>query len=483
MRKGWVIVTTGASLIASAFLPALEVSAQTGAQSISASDKAAGAKAHPELLAQFGGAYAGPQADYVRRVGQKIAVQSGLSNAQGDFTITLLNSSVNNAFAIPGGYVYVTRQLMGLMNNEAELASVMGHEVGHVAARHASSRNRTSTIGGIGSLILGVLTGSQAVAQLAGQVAQLYTLRFSRQQEFQADDLGITYLARAGYDPMASSTILASLAAQTTLDARVANRTGGSIPTWASTHPDPASRVTRAAQNAVKTGVKGGVTNAPAFLAAVNGLMYDDDPGQGSIDGQVFRHRDLKLAFTAPDGYAIVNGSDAVTMTGNGGQAKFAGGVLGSDLRAYVASVFKGLTQDGSIQPGQIMLTRVNGIDAASASATANTQSGVVDITVFAYAIDGKTAYHFVTLVPQGQGVGPFSALFQSMRRLTTAEAAAIKPRRIEVVTVGKSDTVTTLSARMAYATYRTERFLTLNALGPSAALRPGQKVKIIVFG
>lgn len=452
-------------------------------QSISASDKAAGAKANPELLAQFGGAYDGPQADYVRRVGQKIAVQSGLSNAQGDFTITLLNSSVNNAFAIPGGYVYVTRQLMGLMNNEAELASVMGHEVGHVAARHASSRSRTSTIGGIGSMILGVLTGSDTVAQIAGQAAQLYTLRFSRQQEYQADDLGITYLARAGYDPMASSTILASLAAQSALDARIANQPGRSVPGWASTHPDPASRVTRAAQNAAKTGVKGGVLNAAPFLAALDGMMIDDDPKQGTIDGQTFKHRDLRLAFVVPTGFAMANAPDAVSISGSGGQAKFSGAPFDGNLRNYVAAVFRGLSENGGVAPGAITTTQVNGLEAASASARANSGSGVVDVTVFAYAFDGRTAYHFVTLTPAGQGSGPFESLFRSMRRLSAQEAAAIKPRRILVVTATKADTVQSLSARMAYSSFRTERFLTLNALSPGATLRPGQKLKIIVTG
>ena len=107
---------------------------------ITASEKKQGSDAHPALLAEFGGAYDASQAAYVRQVGQNIAVQSGLSNARSDFTVTLLNSPVNNAFAIPGGYVYVTRQLMALMNNEAELAGVLGHEVGHVAARHSKSR-------------------------------------------------------------------------------------------------------------------------------------------------------------------------------------------------------------------------------------------------------------------------------------------------------------------------------------------------------
>jgi len=460
-------------------------SAQRGAPAaISASDKASGAKAHPQLLAEFGGAYTGPQADYVRRVGQKIAVQSGLSNAQSDFTITVLNSPVNNAFAIPGGYVYVTRELLALMNDEAELASVMGHEVGHVAARHASSRSRTSTITGIGSLILGVLTGSSAIAQIAGQAAQFYTLRFSRAQEYQADDLGVTYLARAGYDAMASSTMLASLAAQSALDLKIANSGGRSTPTWQSTHPDPASRVTRAAQNASKTGVTGGVRNRDAFLAAIDGMLYDDDPQQGTIDGLVFRHRDLRLTFTVPTGFTMANSPTAVSISGQGGQAQFKGAAYDGNLRNYLDTVFKALAGQGAaIAYGEPSARRINGLDTLSATGRANTQNGPVDVTVFASAFDADTAYHFVTIVPAGQGIGPFASLFESLRRLTPAEASAIRPRRVDVVVVGKGDTVASLSARMAYPTYRTERFLTLNALGPSAVLRPGQKVKLIIYG
>lgn len=139
-------------------------------QAISAADKEQGAKAHPQLVAEFGGAEAGAQATYVESVGKNIAVQSGLSGARSDFTVTLLNSPVNNAFAIPGGYIYTTRQLVALMNNEAELAAVLGHEVGHVAARHAAKRQSAATkntiIGVLGTVLSGVLLGNSQVGQL-----------------------------------------------------------------------------------------------------------------------------------------------------------------------------------------------------------------------------------------------------------------------------------------------------------------------------
>jgi len=462
-------------------------------QSISASDKATGAKAHPQLLAEFGGAYAGTQADYVRRVGQKISVQSGLSNAQSDFTVTLLNSPVNNAFAIPGGYVYVTRQLMGLMNDEAELASVLGHETGHVAARHSQKRQnaatRNSVLGVLGQVLAGAVLGSDSqIGQLLGRGIgsgfQLLTLRFSRTQEFEADDLGVAYLARAGYDPRASSTMLASLAAQSALDARTRNQDGRSAPEWASTHPDPASRVTRAAQKAAATRVSGGVRNRDAFLDALDGVLYDDDPRQGVIDGQTFRHPELRLLFIVPDGFAMANGSQTVSITGSAGQAQFTGAAFDGDIDRYVANAFSTITGGkGGIDYGTPQRRTINGIPAAFAQGRANTQSGVLDVTVIAYAFDANTAYHFVVLTRAGSGVGPFDGMVQSMRRMTAAEVAAVKPRRIDVVTVRAGDTVASLSARMAYSSLQTERFLTLNALPAGTALRPGQRVKLVVYG
>src|SRR3990167_10935846 len=280
------------------------------ATNISPAERKQGTDAHPQLMAEFGGAYSGPQATYVNRIGQNIAVQSGLSRSPSDFTVTLLNSPVNNAFAIPGGYVYVTRQLMALMNDEAELAGVLGHEVGHVAARHAAKREsqatRNSLLGALGSILSGALLGNSALGQLGQQIfstgSQLLTLKYSRGQETEADNLGITYLQLAGYDPRAMSTVLQSLANQNALDASVKGTTN-KVPEWASTHPDPASRVRAALTRAGNTT---GRTNRDTFLAGINGLTYGDDPAQGIVDGSKFTHPSLRLAFQAPNGFYLV---------------------------------------------------------------------------------------------------------------------------------------------------------------------------------
>lgn len=459
------------------------------AKPMTAGDRAAGAKAHPQLLAEFGGLYEGPQAAYVTKVGQKIAMQSGLADTQSAFTVSLLNSSVSNAFAIPGGYVYVTRQLLALMNDEAELASVMGHEVGHVAARHAQQRNKAATKGTLG-MILGTVLGAVVAGndgaklgqQLAGSIAQRYVLKYSRTQEYQADDLGVSYLGKAGYDPMASSTMLASLAAQTSLDAQLQGKGDKSLPEWASTHPDPASRVTRAAARARLTASTGSARNREVFLAAINGVMYDDDPHQGVIEGRSFRHPDLKLAFDAPVGFAMVNSPKAVIVSSSAGQAQFSGAAYDGNLNTYVDAVFKSVGGQTVLNYGSIATRQVNGLKTAYASANANTQSGPVIVTVYAYEFAANSAFHIFAITPQGSE-GAFNALFESVRRLSDADAASIRPRKLSVVTVKAGETVASLAARMAYTDFKVERFRILNALGAGAVPKPGDKVKVIISG
>ncbi|NNC71618.1 MAG: M48 family metalloprotease [Sphingomonadaceae bacterium] len=455
-------------------------------EAISQSERQQGAQAHAQLLQQFGGTYSGAQSNYVVRVGQRIAVQSGLSNAQNDFTISLLNSPVENAFALPGGYVYITRNLVGLMNSEAELASVMGHEVGHVAARHSSRRQSTNTITQILALGLGILTGSGDLANLAGQAAQLYTLRYSRSQEYEADELGITYLVGAGYDPFASADMLASLAAQTSLDASISGGNARSLPEWASTHPDPGQRVSRARSEAASRGATPGAgeRSRDSFLTAIDGMMYDDDPSQGVIEERTFKHPDLRLEFTIPQGYTMQNGTSAVVVTGQNGQAQFGGGTSSGSLSAYIGQVFQQLGGNNqTINNGPVRTGTVNGLPTAQSTARLTSGNNQLDVTVTAYDFGSNRKYHFLTVTRAGQGVGPFASMLGSLERLSASEAAQIRPRVLDVVTVRSGDTVARLASRMAYENYREERFRVLNGLGASDGLRAGQEVKLVVYG
>lgn len=461
-------------------------SAQGKTRSISQSTAATAAKQHPQIVELFGGEENSARSAYIRQVGARVAAQSNIAGGGNAFRITTLNSPVMNAFAVPGGYLYVTRQLVGLANDEAELASVLGHEAGHIAARHSSERKRAGIFSQLLAVGLGVVTGSTQLANLAGQVTQGVVLSYSRKQELEADDLGVRYIAAAGYDPTASASFLTSLGAATSLEARAVGRNDErSTPSWARSHPLSADRVTRATRTAQGTGRAGtGLRNRDAFLAQIDGIMVDDDPRQGVIDGRTYTHPDLRLRFAVPDGYGMQNGTKAVSIVGQRGQAQFAGGRFGGDLGAYIGQQFRSIAgqqvQLGYTEP---RATTINGLAAAYSTARVNTQSGQVDLTIVAYRWDSDTAYHFAMITPAGSGLGPFESMVQSLGRISAAQAAAIRPRVIDVVTVGPRDSVATLAARMAYSDHQEERFRVLNGLASGASPRPGQKVKIVVYG
>jgi predicted Zn-dependent protease len=499
MRYSRKIMMMGAAI---ATLSAINISGQADAQSkakapavpkpFTASEKSEGAKYHPEILKEFGGPMQSPQTDYVVRVGKNIALQSGLGNAESDFNVTLLNSSVNNAFAIPGGYVYITRQLVALCNSEAEMAGVLGHEVGHTAARHSKKRQNNATLAnilGVGGTILGAVLGDNGgllgavgggLKQYSGTLAQVFSLKYSRGQEEEADDYGIRYLSKAGYDPTALSSMLNSLALQTSVDARAAGMGDSRVPEWASTHPDPAKRVLRASTRA-KSYPASTLRKADAHFSAINGMLYGDDPAQGVVEGQDFLHPDLKMKFTVPTGFGMQNGTDAISINGNSGKAIFTQGNFTGDRQAYVAAAFKSVTGEGQAIPvGNVSQTTVNGIPAFYSSAVVNTQQGAREVSVFAYEWGGNVGYHFITITTAN--ANPFGTMFNSMTRLSTAQASVIKPRKLRVVTVGRADSIASLAGRMAYPTLQTDRFLALNGLPATAKLTVGQKVKIVTY-
>jgi predicted Zn-dependent protease len=487
MRRLLALALLTSAPIASAPVLAQSSALQAGrAQPITAQERQQGSQANAGIVAEYGGALTGRQAAYVESVGRRIATQSGLSATPTAFNVALLNSPVDNAFAVPGGYVYVTRNLVALMNDEAELAAVMGHEVAHVAARHSRSRQRTATrnsiVGGLLQTVVGAVAGDSGLGGLLsrgiGAGAQLATLGFSRSQETQSDDLGIRYLASAGYDTAALSTMLASLANQTQLQGRLAGE-ARTTPAWASTHPDPASRIRRAQEQAQRAGGVGRARNRDAFLAAIDGMMYGEDPQQGVIEGRRFLHPALGVSFDLPVGFTMQNGAQAVTISGTAAQGEFTTAPFSGDLGAYVGSVVQRLG-GGSAPAAQ--RTTVNGVPAAYTQLRGSSGSTQVDVTVFAYQLGPSQAVHFTTIAAAGRGTGGLNAAFTSLRRLSSAEAAAIRPRYVRVHTVRPGETVRTLAGRMAYTDAPLERFLVLNRLDANAALQPGTKVKLIGY-
>jgi predicted Zn-dependent protease len=473
-----------------ALAPAV-LAAQAPMRPLNPREVAEAQRQHAELLAEFGGAETGARAAYVESVGRRVAAYSGVANSGAAFRFTTLNSAVENAFAVPGGYVYITRQLMTLMDDESQLAFALGHEAGHIAANHAQARQsaaRRNSIGGIFGVLLGSVLGGglgNIISQLSQQRSQLATLSFSREQEYQADTLGTRYLVAAGYDPAGGPGILAALGRASALQARVQGRTNRQTPEWASTHPLSENRMQRALAGARATGRLGtGIRNRDPFLAQLEGIMVDDDPAQGIIEGRTFTHPDLRIQFAVPMGYLMQNGTRAVTIKGSAGQAQFSGGRYRGSIENYIFQVFQQLTggrQQLNIPPPQ--RTMINGFPAAFTTARANTSSGVVDVSVVAYQWDADTLYHFIMLTRGGSGIAPFAPMVDSLRRISPAEAAAIRPRVIDVVTIRPGDTVQGLASRMAYRDFQVERFLAINGLAAGGRLVPGEKAKIIVYG
>ena len=474
--------------LATAGLAITPAAAQQANRYLNPQDVAEAQREHAQFLQELGGAETGPRAAYVESVGRRVSAYSGLANPGQQLHFTTLNSAVENAFSVPGGYVYVTRQLLTIMNDESNLAFALGHEVGHIAANHAHIREayaRRNPFGVFGQM-LGSVFGGSIIAQQIAQRAKLDTLSFSREQEYQADTLGLRYMMAAGYDPAGAAGMLAALTRASAIEARVQGRTNRQTPEWALTHPLSENRMQRALQDARATGRLGtGMRNRDTFLRELEGAYVDDDPAQGIIDGPSFTHPDLRIQFRVPTGYLMSNGTFAVTINGSAGRAQFSGGQYTGSLDQYILGVYNGLTRGGQLQldiPQPRRLT-INGMPAEVTTARYQSVSGPIDASVVAYQWDANRVYHFVMLTPGGTGVGPFAPMINSLRRISPEEAAAIKPRVIHVVTVRPGDTVQSLAQQMAYRDYKVDRFLALNGLAAGGGLAPGQKVKLVVFG
>jgi predicted Zn-dependent protease len=437
---------------------------------------------HAEAVETYGGLYEGPAAAYVAQVGARVAQAAGQGDRCG---FHVVNTDVVNAFTSPPGcHVYVTRGLLGLLTSEDELAAVLGHEVGHVAANHAGKRQQRSTLNSLGALILGAVTRSGELARLASGFGQLNVLSYSRGQELQSDQLAVRYLTGAGYSPYALADVIEALQGQEQLQQRIAGREQKAAPAWAQTHPLHGDRINRALAHARATGRPAEATpeREAEYLARLDGLVWGDDPRQGFVQGRRFTHPELGIAFEAPAGFTLTNGSRAVKVEGPGGaQALFASARLRGDLEGYAHEALRSVTGQAQVETGRAQHTRINGLDAVVLPARAYAQGGAVDLTVAAYAAGPDTGYHFATLAPAGRA-GMFDPMIGSFRRLSREEARSVRPRTIEVVTVRAGETVQTLAAQMAIDAAPEAHFRLLNGLGDGEGVRPGQRVKIVTY-
>lgn len=450
---------------------------------VAGSTAAQPAREHRELVSSLGGDYVGPQADYVQRIGERMAAAAGMRQR---CVFTVVNSEVVNAFtAPPGCYVYVTRGLLGIVNSEAELAAVLGHELGHVAANHAIRQQNTEAVTSLAAVLVGVATKSDVAGKVAGRVAKLGSLSYSRNQEYEADTLALSYLPAAGYAPEGLTRVLDDLRREDEFTARITGRQAGADPVWARTHPLTTDRIRRASSQAAKSQADEGlILDERAYLAGIDGLPFGDDPAQGFVRGGAYIHPALGIRFDAPRGFALANEPEAVRVTGPGGAlAEFTGGrATARQLESYATATLQAVVRQGRHQMGAAQRTRINGLEAVVLPARATSGGRPVDLTVVAYSLGGEEAFSFIAMTPAGQA-SVFDAMFDSFRRLSEREAGGIGGRRIAVATVARGDTPQSMAARMAPDADPLGRFLMLNALEPGEPLQPGQQVKLIVAG
>ncbi len=475
-----------AALIAAAFIgvSGCTTNPATGARQIApimspADEAKAGAAAHPKILQAYGGAYDDERLGaYVAGVTARIV--RATNQPENPYRVTVLDSPVVNAFALPGGYVYVTRGLMSLANDEAELASVIGHEIGHVAARHSAQRHTAAVGTSVLGAVLGAVVGSSAVNQVLGLGGQGLLASYSRDQEYEADLLGVRYLANAGYDPYAAADFLGSMNAREMLEAKLRNMPGSDARnSWLASHPATPARIEAALVHARDSGIARSAAerNRDAYLTAIDSMLYGDNPAQGIVRDRLFIHPALRFSFEAPPGFIIVNAPTQVTVQGpDRTVAKFDMGKkpAGQEIGDYLGNNWA-----SGVRIGAVERFTLNGMKAA----TAPTAIGDYNARLVAIEFAPEQVSRFIlgTLPQTGQKhATALQDMVMSFRKISVAEARAAKPLRIRIVTARRGDSAASLSTRMSYAEHREERFRVLNGLDSGDSVVAGARYKIV---
>jgi predicted Zn-dependent protease len=473
-------------------LAGCSVNPATGEQSftgfMSPKDEARiGAEEHPKALRQFGGVYKERDLDaYVRRVGESLAAVSDRPDIR--FTITLLNSDVVNAFALPGGYVYVTRGILALAENEAEIAGVLAHEIGHIVARHSAQRYSGAVATNLGLAILGI--GAQVVGappgigELSGTLAQGYLMKFSREQELESDMLGVCYLVRAGYDPNAMTSFFRKLKAHSALQAKISGRKDADNFDIMATHPRTTDRIAQAINLARTAPVSRPRVARKTYLNHIDGMLFGDDPKQGVIKGRTFVHPDLRFSFTVPNGFVLQNGASQVGAKGPLGALivfDIARNAMASDTKTL--NNYLAYTWGKGLRLINVERITINGLEAVTAEARVNASGGARDLRLIAIRGEGDRIYRLRFLTPP-QLTGKLAADLQrttnSFRRLSVAQAAAVKPLRVRIVNVGSARQIAGLVKRMPFDKYDRQWFETLNGLAAGQIPLAGNLAKVV---
>lgn len=429
---------------------------------------------HARILASYGGQYENARVQSVieKTVARLVAASE---RPELHYQVTILNSPAINAFALPNGHLYITRGLVALASDEAELASVLSHEMGHVIARHAAIREEQAKQAAVVAHVVTDVLDDPNAGALALAKSKLTLASFSRAQEFEADGIGVGISARAGFDPYGAARFLTDMQRNADLKA---GRTDPHALDFLSSHPATPERVKNVVANARQYSGPGiGERDRATYLEALDGMVYGEDSSEGFVRGRRFVHPKLGFSFLAPPGFTLDNTAQAVlglTQTGNE--------ALRLDVVSVPAEQTLGAYLNSGwiehVDPSSIEETTINGFPAATATATGDNWS--FRLYVIRY---GSDAYRFIfaakSRTPQADR--SFREAVQSFRRMSLKEAAAVRPLRLAIVTVRAGDTQERLAKRMAVSERPLETFRVLNGLGANDPLVPGRKLKLVV--
>ena len=440
----------------------------------------AGAQYHQQILKQYQ-VYEDPELQaYVNDIGQRLAATSERPDL--NWTFTVLDSPQVNAFALPGGYVYVTRGIMAYMNRESHLAGVIGHEIGHVTARHGAQRAAQQQLAGAASIAVAIGTGSGDLLQLSQMLGGALMSGYGRTQELQSDELGAKYIAQHNYDPEDMIGVIGILKDQELFNAERARREGRQVQGYHSlfaTHPRNDTRL----QGVIKAAEKYRNSSAPTpddgrFLRLTDGMIFGESESQGITRGNRFYHKGLDLFLRFPEGWRVVNQPNQVIgVSSNNTEMvamRMAPGNTTGDVDDYLRSNFQGFREGQRIQLS-------DGGQAYAGVATISDQQTQQQRNIRVSAIQrGDQRY---VILGQGQSSLPNRSFFdtvRSVRGLKRNEQGLASESKIRMVTVQPGDTYAKLARQSSLSDYAEEQLRLINNAYPDGEPTPGTRIKFI---